>query len=75
MQLFSVDASVFKKRKKIDHKNMKKQPSKVAHNHNLFYVLAQLPKRPRNRNPITPKAPLCRTILSFTTFSAVKAAG
>ena len=43
-----------------DPKNMKKTPSKVAHNWppTFFYVLARLPKRPKNRNPVPPKAPL-----------------
>ena len=60
MQLFSADAIVFSKKfeKKFDPENMKKLPSKVAHNRppTFFYVLAQLPKRPKNRNPIPPKA-------------------
>jgi len=57
MQLLSADAIVFKK-KKFDPENMKKLPSKVAHNRPqlFFYVLARLPKRPRNRNPVPPKA-------------------
>ena len=56
MQLFSADAIVFLK--KIDPENMKKTPSKIAHNQpqTFFYVLARLPKRPRNRNPVPPKA-------------------
>jgi hypothetical protein len=39
--------------------NMKKLPSKVAHNRpqTLFSVLARLPKRPKKRNPLPPKAP------------------
>ena len=62
MQLFSADdIEFFKiiKKKKIDPENMKKPPSKVAHNRPqlFFYVLARLPKRPRNRNSIPPKAP------------------
>ena len=38
---------------------MKKPPSKVAHNRPrfLFSLLAWLPKRPKNRNPVPPKAP------------------
>ena len=41
---------------------MKKPPSDVAHNRPpTFYVLAWLPKWPKNRNPIPPKAPLYRT--------------
>ena len=61
MQRFSADAIVFLKKfkKKIDPENMKKMRSKVAHNRppTFFYVLARLPKRPRNRNPIPPKVP------------------
>ena len=58
MQLFSADAIVFSK-KKIFPENMKKLASTVAHNRppNFFYALARLPKRPRNRNPVLPKAP------------------
>ena len=60
MQLFSADAIVFSKnatKKKIDPKNMKKLPSKVAHNSPpTLLVLARLLKRPRNRNPVSPKA-------------------
>ena len=39
--------------------NMKKPPSKVAHNllRPFFSALARLPKRPKNRNPVPPKAP------------------
>ena len=57
MQLFSADAMVFSK------KQHEKLPSKVAHNRppTFFSVLAWLPKRPKNRNPVPPKAPLCRT--------------
>ena len=42
---------------------MKKPPSKVAHNRPpaFFYVLARLPKWPKNRNPVQPKAPYCST--------------
>ena len=42
---------------------MKKTPSKVAHNRprTFFSVLARLPKRPKNRNPVPPKAKYCRT--------------
>ena len=61
MQLFSLDAIGFTKKlkKKFDPENMKKMPSKVAHNWppTFFYVLARLPKQPRNRNPVPPKAP------------------
>ena len=44
---------------KLDPENMKKTPSKIAHNRppTFFYVLARLPKWPRNRNPVPPKAP------------------
>ena len=39
--------------------NLKKPPSKVVHNWcpTFFSVLARLPKWPRNRNPVPPKAP------------------
>ena len=61
MQLFSADAKVFSKKikkKNFAPENMKKQPSKVAHNQppTFFYVLVRLPKRPKNRNPVPPKA-------------------
>ena len=53
MQLFSADTSVFKKKiKKIfDPENMKKPPSKVAHNRPQigFSVLARLIKWPKGR--------------------------
>ena len=57
MQLFSTDAIVFSKKKSnffFDPEKMKKLPSKVAHNRPLtfFSVLARLPKRPKNRNPV-----------------------
>ena len=56
MQLFSADAIVFLK--KIDPENMKQLPSKVAHNPPpTLQCTGQLPKRPRNRNPVPPKAP------------------
>ena len=61
MQLFSADATIFKK--KINTffatENMKKFPSKVAHKRSIpfFSVLARLPKWPKNRNPVPPKAP------------------
>ena len=66
MQLFSADAIVFskkKKEKKFNPENMKKPLSKVAHNRppTFFSVLARLPKRPKNRNPVPPKAPYYRT--------------
>ena len=60
MQFFSADAKVFVKKfkKKIGHENMKKVHLKVAHNRppTFFYLLAWLPKRPGNRNPVPPKA-------------------
>ena len=42
-----------------DPENMKKTPSKVAHiwPPTFFSVLAWLPKRPQNRNPVPQKAP------------------
>ena len=61
MQLFSEDAMVFSKKNHFIFapENIKKLPSKVAHNRpQLFFsVLARLPKRPKNRNPVPPKAP------------------
>ena len=61
MQLFSADATMFKKKINIFFapENMKKPPSKVAHNRprTFFSVLARLPKRPKNRNLVPPKAP------------------
>ena len=61
MQLFSAETIVFSKKKikVLTPQNMKKPPSKVAHNrpHTFFHLLARLPKRPRNRNPVQPKAP------------------
>ena len=46
--------------------NMEKPHSKVAHHWPLtfFNVLARLPKRPRNRNPVPPKAPLMQDRVS-----------
>ena len=43
----------------LDPENMKKTPLKVAHNwpRPFFSVLARLPKRPKNRNPVPPKVP------------------
>ena len=42
---------------------MNKPTSKVADNRPrpFFSVLVRLPKRPKNRNPVPPKAPECRT--------------
>ena len=40
----------------------KKSSPKVAHNRPIFFsVLTRLQKRPKNRNPVPPKAPKCRT--------------
>ena len=52
MQLFSADAIVFSKKKNkfflsFDPENIKKHPQKWLII-NFFYVLARLPKRPRN---------------------------
>ena len=55
MQLFSAVAIVFSK-KKFDPENMKKTPSKVAHNRPPTFFLCTGPKRPKNRNPVPPKA-------------------
>ena len=64
MQLFSAEAKVFSKffKKISDPKNMKKPPSKVAHNRppTSFNVLVRLPKRPKNRNLVPPKSPLMK---------------
>ena len=61
MQLFSADPIVFSKKNPnfFDVENMEKPPSKVAHDQpQLFsYALARLTKRPRNKNPVPPKAP------------------
>ena len=62
MQIFSADATIFLKKNLkffFAHQNIKKLPLKVAHNWppTFFSVLAQLPKQPKNRNPVTPKAP------------------
>ena len=51
MQLFSVEANLFKsKKKKIAHENMKKSPSKVAHNRpqSFFSVLTTGQKLPKS---------------------------
>ena len=55
MQLFSAVATIFF----FAPENMKKPPSKIAHNRpkTFFSVLARLPKQPQNRNPIPSKAP------------------
>ena len=61
MQLISADAIEFSKKVEdfFDPEGMKNLPSIVAHNQPPFfmYVLARLPKQPRNRNPLPPKAP------------------
>ena len=58
MQLFSADAILFSKKKFVTE-NMKKTPAKVVHNWppTFFSVLAGLPKRPKNRKLVSPKAP------------------
>ena len=61
MQLSSADTIVFFKKKSkffFAPENMKKPPSKVAHNRPplFFSVLARLPKQPKNRNTVPPKA-------------------
>ena len=53
MQLFSADAIVFSKKLKIKFgiKNMKKLPSKIAHNQPKFFSsTAKLPKTSTNLN-------------------------
>ena len=61
MQLISADTIVFLKNIYIffDTKNMKKNTHKLAHNWppTFFYALTRLPKWPRNKNPVPPKAP------------------
>ena len=43
-------------------KTWKKRPQKLLIiGPQFFYVLARLPKQPRHRNPVPPKAPQCRT--------------
>ena len=58
---FSVRYIVFKKiKEKNDIENMKKLPVIIPHNRTPAFfvcVLARLPKRLRNRNPVPPKAP------------------
>ena len=65
MQLFSADASVFKKlKKKIDTDNMKKPPSKVAHNQpNFFFSIANRPKTSPNLVFCSKKNSPCATTL------------
>ena len=48
-----------KKHEKTTLKHYAKIISKAAHNRPrpFFSVLARLPKRPKNRNPVPPKAP------------------
>ena len=62
MQLFSADAIVFSNEIQIffDPENMKKTPSKVAHNRPpiFFYVLARLPKTAQEQKSHTTKSPL-----------------
>jgi len=50
-------------KKKFAPEKMKKHHSKllIIGLQFLFSLLAQLPKRPKNRNPVTPKVPKCRT--------------
>ena len=62
MQVFSADAIMFSKKiqKNFDPENMKNKnpPSKVAYNRPAtFSVLARLPKRLKNKNPVPPEAP------------------
>ena len=56
MKLLSADATMFLKlnKKKFAPENMKKR----LHNRPNFFFLemARLPKRPKNRNPVPPKA-------------------
>jgi hypothetical protein len=61
MQLFSADAKVFSKnlKKIFAPQNMKKLPSKVAHNRpqTFFSELVWLPRRPPQKNSVPLKAP------------------
>ena len=61
MQLFSADTIVFseKNEKNMTPETWKKYPQKllVIGPQLFFYVMARLPKRPRNRNPVPQKAP------------------
>ena len=60
MQVFSADGTMFSKKNIFfTSENLKKTPSKVAHNRPkiIFSVLAKLPKRPKNRYLAQPKAP------------------
>ena len=64
MQLFIVGETIFSKKINMFFalEHTKKAPSKVAHNRPIFFsVLTRLQKRPKNRNPVPPKAPKCRT--------------
>ena len=50
MQLFSADATIFKKKKKICPQKLKKPPSKVAQKNSnplFFPYCPELPKRPK----------------------------
>ena len=62
MQLFSADAIVFSKKfkKKIDPENMKKPPSKVAHNRpqTFFFSTGQAAQTAQKQRSCTPKSPL-----------------
>ena len=65
MQRYNVDTMMFPKKKlKNNPENIKKKTAlKFAHYQPpiFFSLLARLPKRPKNRNPVPPKAPYCRT--------------
>ena len=57
MQLFSAGTAMFSKKFK-PHENMKNLSQKLLIiSPQNFSVLAWLPKQPKNRNPVPPKAP------------------
>ena len=60
MQLFSADAMVFSKKKKIAPENMKKLPSIVAHNRSPAYFFCSGPaaQTAQNQKSRTTKSPL-----------------
>ena len=60
MQLSSADTTIFLKKKIFfAPENMKNPPSKLAHNRPriIFFSTGPAAERPKNRNPVPPKAP------------------
>ena len=53
MQLFSADAKLFKRKKKFDHKKLKKLPPKVAQKYSIVFFSPVLPNGPKRRIPIS----------------------